>query len=99
MAYNIYAETSKKIDWVAINQKLMTYKLIEYVPMPGLGIEGGDALGISIPSKNLGNTAWEELKNVIGLLHSEYKFNLYDMYYGESIDSQLLSKIKENIAI
>ncbi len=97
MAYNIYAETNKKIDWMEINQKLMAHKLIEYVPMPEMGIEYGDAIGISIPSKNLGIKAWNELEGVISLLETEYKFNLYDMYYGEKITFQLLNKIKGNI--
>ena len=45
----------------------MIYRLIEYVPMPEMGIHHGDAIGISIPSKN-GIKAWNELESVISLL-------------------------------
>jgi hypothetical protein len=66
--------------------------------MAGMGINGGDALGISVPSKNSGIDAWEELKPVISMLESsQFQFTLYDMYYGAKLDSEMLKKIRENI--
>lgn len=95
MAYNIFGETDKQIDWEELHQKLTPKEFIEYVPMPGQGINGGDAIGISIPTKNFGDKAWEEFKSAIFILAVQYQFKLYDMYYGAEIESGLLNKIKE----
>lgn len=97
MAYNIFAETNKKIDWSELNKRIVFNRLLEYIPMPGMGVNGGDALGISIPSKNLRNGTWEELKMTIGILNNEFQFDLYDMYYGEKIDSKFMAKLRKNL--
>ncbi len=53
MAFNIIGETDKKIDFVKLHNKIYSEGLsLEFVPMPKLGINGGDAIGICIPSKN-----------------------------------------------
>jgi len=83
MSYNIFVETDKKIDWEKLNKKL--YR-------PRTPIE-------YVPTKNIGIKAWEELKFAINIFQSEYKFDLYDMFYGEKIDDNLLSKIKTNIQL
>lgn len=98
MVYNIFGETDKKIKWEELHKKVMPKELVEYIPMPGKGINGGDAIGICIPSKNIGNKAWKELEAIVDILGVEYQFNLYDMFYGAKIDSELLKKIKENLA-
>lgn len=95
MAYNIFGETGKQINWEELHKKITPKVFIEYVPMPGKGVNGGDAIGISIPSKNFGNKAWEELKDAVFILAVQYRFKLYDMYYGTEIESGLLNKIKE----
>jgi hypothetical protein len=97
MAYNIFAETDKKINWEELHQKIMPQKMVEYVPMPGMGVNGGDAMGLSIPSKNSGKNAWKELKSLIYVLEIQFQFTLYDMYYGARLDSVVLNKIKENL--
>ncbi len=98
MSYNIFAETNNKINWEELNRKVSPQISIEYVPMPGMGISGGDAVGISIPSKNIRNGLWEELKRVITILNDEFHLDLYDMYYGTKIDTKNMDKIKENLA-
>lgn len=97
MSYNILAETDKTINWEQLNERVVRKMFIEYIPMPGMGVNGGDALGISIPAKNLGYGAWEELKRSIEILKTEFQLNLYDMYYGAEIDSKLMAKIKNNL--
>ena len=99
MAYNIFAETNRKIKWEELNKRLVMNRLLEYVPMPGMGIDGGDALGISIPSKNIRNETWAELKMAIEILGNEFQLDLYDMYYGEKIDSKFMVKLKENLFV
>lgn len=99
MAYNIFAETDKQIDWEELNKKVVLGMSLEYVPMPGMGINGGDALGISIPAKRVNGNTWEELKKAIEILKDNYNFSLYDMYYGKIIDSKMMNKVKENLTI
>jgi len=98
MGYNIFAQTDKKVNWEELNQKLMPIKLLEFIPMVAKGINGGDAIGISIPSKNCCVNAWEELKAAVVVLVDNYQFELYDMYYGEKIDEEMLYKIKKIIS-
>lgn len=97
MSYNILAETDKTINWEQLNQRVVRKMFVEYIPMPGMGVNGGDALGISIPAKNLSYGAWEELKRSVQILKTEFQLNLYDMYYGAEIDSKLMVKIKNNL--
>lgn len=99
MSYNIFAETNKRIDWEELNKRVVLQMFIEYIPMPGMGNNGGDALGISIPSRNLRNGTWEELKRAMEILKTEFQFELYDMYLGTKIDSKVMDKIKQNLII
>lgn len=95
MAYNIFSQTSKKINWEELHLIVVSQRNLEYIPMPGKGIDGGDALGISIPSKNFSEITWEELNTTISLLTLEYQFEFYDMYHGAKIDSRILGEIKK----
>jgi hypothetical protein len=97
MSYNIFAETDKKINWEELYKEMMPQILVEYVPMPNIGINGGDALGISIPSKNVGIEAWEKLELIMNVLIEKYQFDLYDMYNGVRINKDSFNKIKENL--
>ena len=99
MSYNILAETDKKIDFNELHEKMILHRSIEYVPMPDMGINGGDALGISIPSKMINDSTWGELEKVIEVLKKDFNLSLYDMYYGEIIDSKMMAKVKENLYV
>lgn len=54
MAYNFWVESAAKIDWEQLNKSVQPFQLLEYVPMPGMGLNGGDAIGLSIPMRNTG---------------------------------------------
>lgn len=97
MGYNLIAETDKPIKWDEIHSRIMPQKLIECIPMPYMGYNGGDALGISIPSKNASIKAYNELEILIKILITEYKFSIYDLYSGEKVDNTNLSIIKANL--
>ena len=97
MAYNIFCETEKEIHWQKLNLRLQPFSFIEYVPMPGLAINGGDALGLSVPQKNVGDRAWREMQIVVEILINEFQFVLYDMYQGEIIDLESLDNIRAAI--
>jgi len=99
MSYNILAQIDKKVDWKELNQKVMPVRFLEFVPMIGKGINGGDAIGISIPAKNSCIEAWEELKAIVYILANDYQFELYDLYHGAKIDDELLNQIKEQLIL
>ncbi len=97
MSYNLFCETNKIIQWEHLNSRVQSFTTAEYVPMPGMGIDGGDALGISIPLKNTGVKAWKEINEIIKILQTEFNFVIYDMYYGELVELNNMEKIKEAI--
>ena len=97
MAYNLFGESSSKINWKELNESVQPFRLIEYVPMPGMGLDGGDAIGLSIPAKNTGVAAYQEFLQVTELLRNTFHFTLYVLYYGTIVDSCMLEQIKADI--
>ena len=97
MAYNFFGECSSKICWEELNECVRPFRLIEYVPMPGMGTSGGDAIGLSIPEKNTGAAVYQEFLQVTELLRNTFHFTLYVLYYGTIVDSCTLEQIKADI--
>lgn len=97
MSYNLLAECDRAIPWEDLHNRLQPFTVVEYVPMPGLGIGGGDALGLSVPQKQAGEYAWQELCRVMAVLQSVYGLALYDMYYGERVVPAHLERIREAV--
>ncbi len=97
MAYNFWGESSAKISWEKLNQCVQPFRLLEYVPMPGMGLDGGDAIGSSIPMKNTGPSAYQEFIQVAALLQKKFGCTLYIMYYGTVVDDRSLEQIKADI--
>ena len=98
MAYNLLCESDKAIPWEELNRRLPPFTAVELVPMPGLGNGGGDALGLSVPRKNVGETAWRELCAAIDILREEFQLTLYDLYDGVPVGPGQLEKIREAIS-
>ena len=72
MAFNIIAESKKSIDFKKLHKVLFDPELpFEFFPMPGLGLEGGDAIGICVPLKNANERTWMLLKPVLKKLKSD----------------------------
>jgi hypothetical protein len=95
MSLNFLAETTDLLDWRHVHSELYSPKcLIEFIPMPGGGINGGDAIGISIPSKNICEKALNQLKEKIRKLTLEFKIEVLDLYSGEKIDAANLEGLK-----
>lgn len=101
MSFNIIAETPKRLDYNNLHKKIYKDDLpFEFVPMPNLGPNGGDALGICVPLKYANETTWNELKPVLKLLRAKFHCDVYDLYSGqklgifniESFGKSLLSK-------
>ncbi|MCL6560079.1 MAG: hypothetical protein K6U74_15075, partial [Firmicutes bacterium] len=83
MAYNILAESNQKVNWASLHADVYSDNiLIEFLPLPGQGLSGGDAIGLSVPSKNCGKEAWQQLVRIMRVLKDRYKMDLYDLYSG-----------------
>jgi hypothetical protein len=86
MAFNIIAETDKKLDYNKIYNKVYSDHLnFDFVPMPGLGLNGGDALGICIPLSNRSELTWIQLKPILKILKSKFGCDVYDLYGGQKL--------------
>lgn len=86
MAFNIIAETSKGLEYEKIHRELYRNDLsFDLFPMPGAGLNGGDALGICVPLKNANEQTWNQLKTIIKKLRSEFNCDVYDLYGGQKL--------------
>jgi len=95
MALNFIAEKQEKINWKELHNKIYrTDLLIELVPMKGCGRNGGDAIGISIPRKNIGENTFQQLKDTILILQQKFRFEVFDMYSGNKIGTSNLEGLK-----
>jgi hypothetical protein len=57
----------------------------DFIPMPGLGISGGDALGICVPLNQANEETWLQLKRVLKKLKSSFHCDVYELYSGEKL--------------
>ena len=98
MAFNIIAETDKIIDFDKLHNKVYAENLkLEFVPMPKLGVNGGDAIGICIPLKNVNDDTWLQLKTILKKLKSEFNCDVYDLYGGQKLGLFNLNTFKKNL--
>jgi len=98
MAFNIMAERSGKLNYAKIHEKVFTDELpFDFVPMPGLGINGGDALGICIPLKNANESTWQQLKPILLKLKSQFSCDVYDMYGGQKLGLFNIDTFRRNL--
>jgi hypothetical protein len=98
MAFNIMAESSGKLNYNKIHEKVVMGELpFDVVPMPGLGVNGGDALGICVPFKNANESTWQQLKPVLLILKSQFSCDVYDMYGGQKLGSFNINTFKTNL--
>ncbi len=98
MAFNIIAETNKKLDFDKLHKKLYSANLhFDFIPMPGLGVNGGDAIGICIPLKNANEETWNQLKPVLKKLKSEFNCDVYDLYGGQKLGLFNIETFKNNL--
>lgn len=98
MPFNIIAETSKKLDYSKMHQEVYAEGFsFDFIPMPGLGPSGGDALGICVPSKNANEVTWEQLKPVLKKLRSKFNCAVYDLYGGQKLGLFNIDTFKKNL--
>ena len=98
MAFNIIAETNKKLDYKELHDEIYSDALkFDFVPMPGLGIAGGDAIGICVPMREATELAWTQLGPVLKKLRHRFGCDVYDMYGGQKLGLLNISSFKRNL--
>lgn len=98
MSFNIMAESSRPLDYTKIHKEVYRDDLcFDLVPMPTLGINGGDALGICIPGKAADVFTWEQLKPVLKLLRTKFNCDVYDMYGGQKLNLFNINSFRDNL--
>ncbi|TWI77976.1 hypothetical protein IQ13_4219 [Lacibacter cauensis] len=98
MAFNIIAEATKKLDYDKIHSVVYSDNLnFAFVPMPGLGLYDGDAIGICIPLNNANETTWTQLKPILKTLKSEFGCDVYDLYGGQKLGLLNSDSFKKNL--
>lgn len=98
MSFNILAESSSKLDYQEIHKEVYSEDLrFELVPMPALGINGGDALGICVPGKFADVFTWEQLKPVLKLLRTKFNCDVYDLYGGQKLNFFNINSVRDNL--
>lgn len=98
MSFNIIAETNKKLKYNKIHQELYSEDLnFDFVPMPGFGLNGGDAIGICVPLANVNETTWRQLKIVLNALKSKFNCDVYDLYGGQKLGLFNIDSFKKNL--
>lgn len=97
MAFNIMAESKKSIDYDKLYIRVFKeHLMIEFIPMPNLGLESGDAIGICVPQKNINENTWQELKTILKILKSEFSLDVYDLYDGQKLGLFNINDFKRN---
>lgn len=100
MAFNIIAETDKKLDYDRLHRQVYSEDLnFDFVPMPGLGLNGVDAIGICIPLNNANEETWTHLKPVLKKLKSQFNCNVYDLYGGQKLGFFNIHTFKNNLLL
>ena len=100
MAFNIIAETDKSLDYDSLHKQVYSEDLnFDFVPMPGLGLNGGDAIGICIPLNNANEETWTQLKPVLNKLKSRFNCDVYDLYGGQKLGLFNIDTFKKNLML
>jgi hypothetical protein len=100
MAFNIMAETNKKLDFGRLHKEVFSEDFnFDFVPMPGLGLNGGDAIGICIPLNYATEETWNQLKPVLKKLKSDFNCDVYDLYGGQKLGLFNIDSFKKNLLL
>jgi len=100
MAFNIIAETNKKLDYEKIHREVYSDNLnFEFVPMPGLGLNDGDAIGICVPLNNANDMTWTQLRPILMTFKSKFGCDIYDLYGGQKLGLFNIDSFKQNLLL
>ena len=102
MAYNLFAESKSAVDWLKVNSQLLiaSRRCAEFIPAPGMGLNGNDAIIVSIRQR-LENIEIQyytnEISDVIKIL-LELDFVVFDLYQGSIIDNNNLEQLIDSLS-
>lgn len=100
MSFNIIAETSQRLNYNYVHKETYENDLpFDFVPMPNLGPNGGDALGICVPLKNANEATWKRLKPVLKILRTKFDCDVYDLYGGQRLNYFNIESFKKNLIL
>ncbi len=97
MAYNFLCETTTEPHWKKLNIVLRKYDRLEVFPLLEAS-EGKYALAVSIPMKNVGDSAYRQFVKVYRILTKRFQFTVYDLYYGTEVDRKQIEVIRREIS-
>jgi hypothetical protein len=94
MAYTLYAEGGKSLDWTELYRAVAPLrKRVELFPIPPDGTRGA-GLGFSVPQRNLNELAWEEITQILDVLQKKFGMDVYAMNREEKITPATLEAVK-----
>ncbi len=100
MAFNIIAESKKKLVFDRLYKEMYSEEFnFEFIPMPRLGLNGGDAIGICIPMNYANEDTWTQLKPVLQQLKSNFNCEVYDLYGGQKLGIFNIDSFKANLLL
>jgi hypothetical protein len=89
MAYSLMGISSRPLDWAALNKLVIPLRRrIEVFPVPP------DGLGLSVPQRNINETAWEEIVQVADAVGKAWGMKLYDLRTGVELGPDTMEKAK-----
>lgn len=97
MSYNIMCESSEKIDWKKLSSYASKMNFIEVLPMPNMGIDNGDAIGVCVPLSKTGESAWLEMEAFLTYLLEIPQLSIYELYSNKQITASNLHEIRNQI--
>ena len=98
MSFNIIAETNKQLDFEKIHKSIYNENCdFDFVPMPALGLNGGDAIGICVPLNYANENTWNQLKPVLQMLRSTFNCDIYDLYGGQKLGAFNIDTFEKNL--
>ncbi|HEV3413888.1 MAG TPA: hypothetical protein VG101_15510 [Puia sp.] len=98
MSVNIVAESSSHLDYYDMHDAVYEGELpFDFIPMPNLGVDGGDALGICIPTKNAIESTWLKLLPVLEVLRTKFDCDVYELYGGEQLTDFNRENFRSNL--
>ena len=92
MAYTLMAESARPVDWAALHGAVLPLRRrVEIFPVPA-----SNGLGMSVPQRLRDELAWEEITQILDVLHKRFEMEVYDLQTGAKVDPGALDALKRD---
>ena len=92
MGYTLMLESSKPVDWAALHKVVMPLRRrVEVFPVPA-----SNGLGLSVPQRNVNETAWEEIAQVAEAAQKQFGMTLHDLRTGLTLSPETAEQLKKD---